>query len=127
MRLGQSAGVRQGTASSSTHVRSRSGRRQKHVCLQSSSKPQTPIANADEKPSQSKSFWHGTGTRLVVVVLANVHEVLVVVVVEVVDATIGPCVVVVWRGRCPLPPPPAIVVVGPLIVVVLVAGAMHRT
>ena len=125
MRRGQSAGVRQGKASSSTHVRSPSGRRQKHVCLQSSSKPQKPIAHADEKPSQSKSPWQGTGTRLVVVVLAKVHDVLVVVivdVVDVVDATIAPCVVVVWRGRCPPPPPPPAIVV-----VLVVAGAMHRT
>ena len=81
----------------------------------------------DENPSQSRSFWQGTGTRLVVVVLlAKVDDVLIVVLlVDVLVPRTSPIVVVVWSGICP---PPGVVVVGPPIVVVLVvAGGMHRS
>src|SRR5262245_65465334 len=130
MGRGPPAGVRQVTASSGTHVRSWSGPTQTQVCSQSWRRPQKPTAQADENPSQSKSFWQGTGTRLVVVVLlAKSDDVLVVELVDVVVPRTSPIVVVVRSGICPPPPPPAIVVVGPpiTVVVVVVAGGMHRS
>src|SRR5262249_36762810 len=93
-------------------------------------RPQKAIAQADAKPSQSKSLWQGTGTRLVVVVvlLAKMDDVLVVELVDEVVPRTNPSVVVVRSGICP-PPPLAIVVVGPpiTVVVVVVAGGMHRS
>src|SRR5690349_19209290 len=104
MRRGQSAGVRHDAASSGSQVRSWFGRMQTQVCSHRWRSPQNPIAQADANPSQSKSFWQGTGTRLVVVVLlpGEVDEVLVVELVEVVART-SPIVVVVGSGICPPP------------------------
>src|SRR5512144_504031 len=128
MGLGQSAGVRHRAASSTSPVRSPSGRRQTQICSQSWRNPQKPIAQVDENPSQSKSFRQGTGTRLVVVVLvAKVDDVLGVVLVDVVVPRTSPNVVVVRSGICPPPPPPIVVVGPPTVVVVVVAGAMHRS
>jgi hypothetical protein len=73
---------------------------QTHAREQTSSNPQNDTAHADASPSHVTSSRHGMNGSVVLVLLTNVHDVLVVVVVDEVDARAGPIVVdVVGFGR----------------------------